>query len=624
LQFRKDINGLRAIAVMAVVLFHFNASWMPGGFVGVDIFFVISGFLMTGIIFSGIEQQNFSILRFYAARANRIIPALAVLCLVLLLFGWFYLTPLEYRALSKHVASSMSFISNITYWGEAGYFDMASDQKWLLHTWSLSAEWQFYLIYPVVLVVMSKFMSLKAMKTTVLVGTVIGFIFSVCVTYQWPTPAYYLLPARAWEMMLGGVAYLYPFKLNDNNKKLLEWIGLALMVAAGLLISEQDLWPGYLAFIPVMGAFLLIQAQRNNSMITGNVILQKLGQWSYSIYLWHWPLVVVIYYYSLDQTTVYLGLVLSVVLGFVSYRTIETLRFKSIPSMGGKDFLTTKPMLLAFSLAGISGFIYLYAYNHTSVSPTVKIREQLVNQEKKLRQVEIRAGICQFNTTGKYKKLNDFINHWDCRSDNEGLVDSGILIFGDSHSADKAMGFRLNGIDVIQIGGAGCPLSPKITRKHKSYCPKLVNLIDSKLSNDDYQTILLSSQFILKDLNDPLYLESVIDFWSKKDKEIIIFSPMPSFKSQFNQYLRFGQTTKKPMLTAHNTFFQRLKSIKIPKNVNIINSYDVWCQKSAPCKVGDDNELLMIDSGHLSALGATYFVKLLLKEPTFNEVVKLN
>jgi peptidoglycan/LPS O-acetylase OafA/YrhL len=135
MQFRKDINGLRAIAVIAVVLFHFNAAWMPGGFAGVDVFFVISGFLMTGIIFKGLEQKSFSILKFYVARANRIVPALAVLCLALLVFGWFYLTPLDYRALGKHVGGSMVFLSNIMYWKEAGYFDTASHGKWLLHTW---------------------------------------------------------------------------------------------------------------------------------------------------------------------------------------------------------------------------------------------------------------------------------------------------------------------------------------------------------------------------------------------------------------------------------------------------------------------------------------------------------
>lgn len=124
---------------------------MPGGFVGVDVFFVISGFLMTRIIFRGIEQDNFSILKFYVARANRIIPALAVLCVVLLVFGWFYINPLDYKSLGKHIGSSIGFLSNIIYWSESGYFDAASHEKWLLHTWSFSAEWQFYIMQPYLL-----------------------------------------------------------------------------------------------------------------------------------------------------------------------------------------------------------------------------------------------------------------------------------------------------------------------------------------------------------------------------------------------------------------------------------------------------------------------------------------
>ena len=251
MQFRKDINGLRAIAVIAVVLFHFNASWMPGGFAGVDVFFVISGFLMTGIIFRGIEQENFSILRFYVARANRIIPALAMLCLVLLVFGWFYLTPFDYKTLGKHIGSSMSFLSNVVYWRESGYFDAASHEKWLLHTWSLSAEWQFYIIYPLMLVAIRKFMSVKVMKAAVLFGTLLGFVFCVIATYKWPDSSYYLLPTRAWEMMIGGVAYLFPFTLQDKRKKLVEWFGLTLIVCSYFFISKENPWPGYLAIFPV-------------------------------------------------------------------------------------------------------------------------------------------------------------------------------------------------------------------------------------------------------------------------------------------------------------------------------------------------------------------------------------
>ena len=358
MQFRKDINGLRTIAVVAVVLFHFNSSWMPGGFAGVDVFFVISGFLMTGIIFRGIEQDNFSVLKFYAARANRIIPALAVLCLALLVFGWFYLTPLDYKSLGMHVGSSMGFLSNFIYWMESGYFDAASHEKWLLHTWSLSVEWQFYIIYPLVLVGMKRFMSLKKMKTTVLVGTVLGFIFCVLATYKWPDPSYYLLPTRAWEMMVGGVAYLYPLKLADKKKKVFELIGLTLIAISYIFISKENLWPGYLALIPVLGAFLLIQAQRNDSVITGNVIFQSLGKWSYSIYLWHWPFVVAVYYFSLNDVFVYLGVFLSITLGFLSNKYVEGFNFKfDFHKISG--CLKYKPIYMILVVGILSSYVYV-------------------------------------------------------------------------------------------------------------------------------------------------------------------------------------------------------------------------------------------------------------------------
>ncbi|MCL4724429.1 MAG: acyltransferase, partial [Rhodocyclaceae bacterium] len=141
--FRKDINGLRAIAVMAVMLFHFRVTGFSGGFVGVDVFFVISGYLMTRLILGPLSLGRFSVLDFYLARARRIFPALAALCSLLLAYGWFSLSPMDYQQLAKHAGASLLFISNHTYWKESGYFDADAHEKWLLHTWSLSVEWQF-------------------------------------------------------------------------------------------------------------------------------------------------------------------------------------------------------------------------------------------------------------------------------------------------------------------------------------------------------------------------------------------------------------------------------------------------------------------------------------------------
>ncbi|AAZ18497.1 possible acyltransferase family protein [Psychrobacter arcticus 273-4] len=381
MKFRKDINGLRALAVIAVVLFHFNASWMPGGFSGVDVFFVISGFLMTGIIFRGMEQDNFSVLNFYVARANRIIPALALLCLVLLVFGWFYLTPLEYKALGKHAASSVGFLSNFVYWREARYFDAASHEKWLLHTWSLSVEWQFYIIYPLVLLALRKFLSIKTLKSLLIVGTVLGFIFSAIATYQSPNAAYYLFPTRAWEMMLGGIAYLYPFTLQENRKKFVEWTGLILVIASYFLISAENLWPGYLALFPVLGSFLIIQAQRNDSIITGNIVFQKLGAWSYSIYLWHWPFVVAIYTFSLPDHYIYIGMVLSVLLGFLSYKYVEKINFKrSFPTF--LSYLKCKPVYIAGIVGVLGSVLFLKSEALTSYRlSTEKIT--IIEQQKR-------------------------------------------------------------------------------------------------------------------------------------------------------------------------------------------------------------------------------------------------
>ena len=151
-EFRRDINGLRAWAVVAVVLYHFMVPGISGGYAGVDVFFVISGYLMCGIIYKGVKQKKFSIGGFYLARARRIFPALIFLCISCLVFGWFLLMPEEYQLLGKHVRESLTFTSNLKYLKESGYFDIAAQEKWLLHTWSLSVEWQFYLIFPLFIV----------------------------------------------------------------------------------------------------------------------------------------------------------------------------------------------------------------------------------------------------------------------------------------------------------------------------------------------------------------------------------------------------------------------------------------------------------------------------------------
>tara|TARA_R110001583_G_scaffold103705_2_gene250998 strand:+ start:387 stop:995 length:609 start_codon:yes stop_codon:yes gene_type:complete len=195
--FRTDINGLRAWAVVAVVLFHFGVPGFDGGFIGVDVFFVISGFLMTGIILGKLltpnRESSFSLLGFYLARARRIIPALMALCIALLILGWYFLPTYDYRMLATHVITALLFISNIKFWREAGYFDPASHEKLLLHTWSLSVEWQFYLLFPIVLMVLWKLWpNRRFIGVLLLAGFVISLGLSIAITRVNPGAAFYL------------------------------------------------------------------------------------------------------------------------------------------------------------------------------------------------------------------------------------------------------------------------------------------------------------------------------------------------------------------------------------------------------------------------------------------------
>ncbi|GAA5093821.1 acyltransferase family protein [Wohlfahrtiimonas larvae] len=328
MQFRKDINGLRTYAVLAVIFFHFNKEWLPGGFVGVDIFFVISGYLMTSIIFRGLSNQNFSILKFYSARVRRIIPALFTLILLLIILGYFFLGPLSYRELSKESIRSLLFISNFLYWkASAGYFDTEALSKPLLHTWSLSVEWQFYLLYPAVLLVFAKFLSQKFLKPIIIMMATVSLIFSIYLSPISPSTAYFLLPTRIWQMLLGGLIFLYPLRITHKPHQVtLEIIGFLLIIVSLFIISENTSWPGYMALLPTIGAYLLIQSQ-NNSFLTNNIVCQKIGLWSYSLYLYHWPILFINYRYNL-QINVITFLCITFALSLASYYVIEHRQWK--------------------------------------------------------------------------------------------------------------------------------------------------------------------------------------------------------------------------------------------------------------------------------------------------------
>jgi peptidoglycan/LPS O-acetylase OafA/YrhL len=327
--FRSDINGLRAWAVVAVVLYHFSVPGFGGGFVGVDVFFVISGLLMTGIVVGGLERGKFSIFGFYMARARRIVPALLALCAVLLSLAWWLLPVADYKALGAQTVASVAFLSNVKFWLEAGYFDVSSHDKWMLHTWSLAVEWQFYLMLPLVLALIWKLRPgrlpiIWAVATMLLVS----YALSVALTPMKPTGSFFMLPTRAWEMLAGGLVYLLATRLTLNSlqRRAIEAIGLVLMLGCIAGFDASTAWPGWRAMLPVLASMMVLLVALPSSIWTSNIAAQWLGTRSYSLYLWHWPLVVALRYLDMqgEPLAVFAGLALTALLGHLSYIWVET------------------------------------------------------------------------------------------------------------------------------------------------------------------------------------------------------------------------------------------------------------------------------------------------------------
>ena len=294
-KYRPDIDGLRAIAVFSVVMFHAFPEILPGGFIGVDIFFVISGFLISTIIFENIANHSFSFIDFYCRRIRRIFPALIVVIAASFAFAWFVLLPAEFKQLGKHMVGGAGFFSNLLLWSESGYFDKSAEAKPLLHLWSLGIEEQFYIVWPLMLWTAWK-KKLNWLNLTIIVAT-LSFLFNLSLVRMDQAATFYSPFTRFWELLSGALLALLachraPFKsiLLANAAAL---SGLTVVVCAMFLIDKAKSFPGIWGLLPVLGASLIIVAGSAawvNRVVLSQRVLIWLGLISYPLYLWHWPL----------------------------------------------------------------------------------------------------------------------------------------------------------------------------------------------------------------------------------------------------------------------------------------------------------------------------------------------
>ncbi|TWT52275.1 O-acetyltransferase OatA [Thalassoglobus neptunius] len=426
LKYRPDIDGLRALAVGLVVLFHCGFGF-TGGFVGVDVFFVISGFLITGIIRKQQAAERFSLADFWMRRIRRIAPASTVMVVVTLVLGTILLLPNDLKYLADSAICQQLMVSNFYFWTKTGYFDGPSDLMPLLHTWSLAVEEQFYLFFPLILFMTRRWPAKRVVK---LLGgiTFVSLAISSWSVKVYPSSAFFLLPARAWEMLLGGLLTYAPSPTALKRWHLsgISWLGLLAIFAAGVFYDSATPFPGIAALIPCIGACLVIYSNSLENTGVGRILshrfLTTIGLMSYSLYLWHWPLIVFPKYWLGEDLSVAIRLAIlagSFLLAYLSWKFIET-PFRS----GKRTSFSWRPLQ-----AGVAVCVCLSVFSVWIIS-TEGMRFRFTEEALKFCQTRKRAGL-------KYSRSLDAVL-------NESLPTVGVtdgpndkidcVLWGDSHA----------------------------------------------------------------------------------------------------------------------------------------------------------------------------------------------
>lgn len=364
LKYRADVDGLRAVAVLPVLFFHADLGF-TGGYVGVDVFFVISGFLITGLILRDLDAGKFSIVGFWERRIRRIMPALAVVVLASLIAGWFLLLPQGFKELGESAVAQTLLVSNIYFWIKSwigvGYFTPDAEVKPLLHTWSLAVEEQFYLLFPFVLLALKR-LGRNPIVPAILLLAGISFALSVWCSYRYSSANFYFLPTRAWELLIGSFLAAISYQCRISARWLTEslsWGGVLAILCAVFFYDRETRFPGVTAILPCVGAALVIWTNGHTLTSVGKLLALRpvvfIGLISYSLYLWHWPVLVFAKYWAivpLAQSQRLLLLLASLILAVISWRFVET-PFRQ------RVILKTRSRIFAF--AGVTTMIVLFA-----------------------------------------------------------------------------------------------------------------------------------------------------------------------------------------------------------------------------------------------------------------------
>lgn len=435
LAYRPDIDGLRAIAVLPVILFHAGFDWFSGGYVGVDVFFVISGYLITNILLREIRSGTFSLVHFYERRARRILPALFLVCLASLPVAWWLLPPQALTDFAQSLIATATFWSNILFWLESDYFAATAELKPLLHTWSLAIEEQFYLFFPLILLLLAKW-QLSRINLLILLFAVISYGLMLWGLPRYPEATFYLLPTRAWELMAGALLAVWHTRRIEANHtpipaatatNMLSLSGLLLIATAVFFLDHDTPFPSHWTLLPVIGTALIIGFSQPGHWVH-RLLRQRplvlIGLFSYSAYLWHQPMFAFakIYYISVPPPAVMVLLVmLSLLLAYLSWRYIE-FPFRSRSRVSRQTvFVCSGVASTAIIAIGLSGYL-------NQGFPILRSTPQLIESLKTARPSPMRE---QCHTQG-----NDYLKPKNsCTYGGDNIT---WAVFGDSHAVEPA------------------------------------------------------------------------------------------------------------------------------------------------------------------------------------------
>lgn len=466
---RREIDGLRAIAVLPVILFHAGFSWFAGGYVGVDVFFVISGYLITTILIEDLEAQNFSIVRFYERRARRILPALFFVMLCCIPFAWLWMLPQQFKDFSQALVAISFFASNILFWRKSGYFAPAAEENPLLHTWSLAVEEQFYLFFPLLLLFVWRFGRRPVLMSLLLIMS-LSLLLSEWGWRHQPSANFYLLPFRAWELGFGALCALWLSGRPQPSSAPLASLGLGLILYATFAYDKVTPFPSLYALIPVVGTALVILFGSPATLV-GRLLSQRLmvgiGLISFSAYLWHQPLLAFARIRSLETPSwQIMGLlcVASMGLAYLTWRYVEN------PFRRGQVALaSTRRRLFAMCFVGTGVFLLSGLYGHLNDGLPGRLSEQAVLLAAESHNRNPRRDECHVAGSTPVPECT------------YGGGTLGAIVIGDSHAAavirsiQQAMGDER--LHVLDWTLASCPTiaGVKSDKASLAHCGNFVN-----------------------------------------------------------------------------------------------------------------------------------------------------